>query len=389
MVLVDQQDEEPLPDFVRTLCAKMGNVQLDASTARSALCISNGLRAATAEHMPVSAASAAAQRQMYLDYLGRDALEELASHLTLGIQHVLDCARLDSCCGPLNVKIGDGPWVHGVRAGAVLTLGRHPRCGLQMADAGYVSRLQCIVVRACGRLVVYDMCSLMGTEATAIEPPTVPALDLPDGAVYGERGGRGERGERSSPAPRRSGPDGRMLLVFPWGVGAEVRLAVRCETEAVVLHLRESSMRNLPVPSPVTVELPTPATPTMLSPASLSSAQRLTTKHLPLRPTPRHLPPRTAYLVGDGVGNGRGKAAVRENDVDAGEAGVDATRATKAASAICAAADDGACSTALESLPDDLLWRVARALIDDLCGGATALVQLSRRWRSHSEPSLP
>ena len=39
--------------------------------------------------------------------------------------------------------------------------------------------------------------------------------------------------------PRRSAPDARVLLVFPWQLGSEVELTVQCEGEAITVRLRE------------------------------------------------------------------------------------------------------------------------------------------------------
>ena len=166
---VDVSDDlADVPEYIRQFLEKVGNCD-PGSSAKSALCISGGLLSKTIEHVAVDSDAAVEQRQMYLHFLGRDELELLVQELTLNIQRSLGGAPLSRTCShALAVRIGDGPWVHGVRAGAVLTLGRHPRCGLQIADASasFVSRLQCILVRARGRLVVYDMCSLNGTQAS-------------------------------------------------------------------------------------------------------------------------------------------------------------------------------------------------------------------------------
>lgn len=218
-------DPEVLPPFVADFIKRFGaDGQLVRGTsAKSALCISGGLLSATIEHTDISEASAMEQREMYLDFLGRDDLEGLVRELTLNLQGALGGGPLGSGCGWLSASINGGAWVHGIRAGAVLTLGRHPRCGLQIADAsnGYCSRLQCILVRARGRLIVYDMCSLMGTEGTTTG---------------------GGRGRLSTPRTSRSGA--RALLVFPWGAGAEVQLTVRCDGATTHVSVREQGMRE-------------------------------------------------------------------------------------------------------------------------------------------------
>jgi hypothetical protein len=137
------------------------------------------------------------------------------------------------------VSIDDGPWVSGVRAGAVLTVGRHPRCGLQMADAStsHVSRLQCILVRARGRLVVYDMCSLNGTHACVVSHADEQRTRLP-AEVLDALDGR--------PRWKVSRPEARLLLVFPWGPGSELRLAVRCDNAEARISLREPLERHAP-----------------------------------------------------------------------------------------------------------------------------------------------
>ena len=165
---------------------------------------------------------------MYLHFLADDSYEALVRELTKNILHMLgeDYSLLDAkTTRPLAASIDGGPWIDGaiakkVGAGStVLTLGRHPRCDLQMcaATTPYVSRLQSIVVRARGRCVVYDMCSLMGTEATA-------SLD----------GTPGHHEERCMIAP-----DARMVAVFPWAPGAELLLRVSHEGKTVSVRLRE------------------------------------------------------------------------------------------------------------------------------------------------------
>ena len=208
-------DPKDIPPFVKAFLEANKNRD-PGKSADSALCISAGLISATAVHVPVAASAAKEQRAAYLDFLGRDALEELVSELSLNIQQALGGKPLSrGMRHDLSVCIDDGPWVDGVKAGAVLTLGRHPRCGLQVAEptTSFVSRLQCIVVRARGRLVVYDMCSLNGTEAL---------LSSGDAA-----------------AARTSKPDDRVLLVFPWGPSSELTLNVRCDVASLRVRLKE------------------------------------------------------------------------------------------------------------------------------------------------------
>lgn len=198
-----------------------------------ALCISMGLLAPKLEHVPVDADSAGLQRDAYLSFLARDALEELVQALTTAIEQALGCVTLISGYSPLEASVNSGPWKV-TRSDTVLTVGRHPRCGLQIADAGYISRLQCMLVRARGRLVVYDMCSLMGTEAWPM------AAD----------------GKQPSANPRKSEPQSRMLLVFHWEPGSEVVLAVRCEGQEVRVRVREPAARSMPLPPPPALSAP-------------------------------------------------------------------------------------------------------------------------------------
>ena len=119
-----------VPPFVEKFVEKFVD-KFDASQAGlSALCISKGLTAPNAAHMSVNEAAALEQRQMYLEYLSNDRLDALVDELTLSIQSMLGGAPLNRVSNQLSVRIDEGPWVHSLRAGACLTLGRHPRSGL-------------------------------------------------------------------------------------------------------------------------------------------------------------------------------------------------------------------------------------------------------------------
>jgi hypothetical protein len=146
-----------LQPFLVEFAARMGNLSIDDSTAPSALCISAGLLSPTVRHVVIDESSAAEQRVSYLELIGRDAFDELVEQLTRSIQVSLGVPLGE--CGPLDVSLNEGPWMEAACSGSVVTLGRHPQCGLQMVDAktSFVSRLQCIVVRAHSRLVVYDV----------------------------------------------------------------------------------------------------------------------------------------------------------------------------------------------------------------------------------------
>ena len=256
-VAATSESASDVPAYMRTFLERVGDRD-PGSSAKSALCISGGLLSADPAHVPVSADAALEQRQMYLDFLGRDALEKLVDELSLNIQCALGGTPLGRGCGrALSVSIDGGPWVQGVRAGAVLTVGRHPRCGLQIADAkaSFVSRLQCIIVRGRGRLVVYDMCSLHGTEASA----STGTAAGDGGAGSGVGGGScccsssdsstaHHAGGRMS-SPRASRPDWRVLLVFPWAPGSELCIGVRCEGAAVRVRIREPPISHTPAPS--------------------------------------------------------------------------------------------------------------------------------------------
>ena len=123
---------EEAPPHLRAFLQQFGARDLGASH-NSAMCISHGLMSATASHIAVDEGRASADaREMYLAFLGSDSLEALVEELTLNIQRALGGAPLSRGCGPLSIKIDDGTWVHGLRAGACLTVGRHPRCGLQL-----------------------------------------------------------------------------------------------------------------------------------------------------------------------------------------------------------------------------------------------------------------
>lgn len=226
---LDDELGDDVPPFVRAFLERCGDRD-PGSSAKSALCISGGLLSATVEHVAVDAGAAVEQRAMYLDFLGRDALEALVAELTLNIQRALGGAPLGQGLGhALNVSIDGGPWINGVRAGAVLTLGRHPRCGLQMAaTSSFVSRLQCILVRARGRLVVYDMCSLNGTEACVSVQPDSQGSD-----------GTSHTGLAQMSPKRMSHPSGRQLLVYEWAPGAELQICVRCESASATVRVQE------------------------------------------------------------------------------------------------------------------------------------------------------
>ena len=146
------ESEEDAP-FLRDFVARMGGLNIDAS--RSALCISAGLLSPSVTHVVVPESSAKEQRNEYLDFIGRDAFDELVERLSTSIQTIQGSEL--SGGGPLDVSIDGGPWTSGACEGAVVTLGRHPRCSVQVVSKNFVSRLQCIVVRAHARLVVYDV----------------------------------------------------------------------------------------------------------------------------------------------------------------------------------------------------------------------------------------
>ena len=161
---------------------------------------------------------------MYDHFLGTDAYRELVRELTKTIGRLL--GELHQDVRPLSVSINDGPWIcGGTPACPVLTLGRHPKCDLQIcaANTPYVSRLQCIVVRfvAQQRCVVYDMCSTVGTEARSCRSDGTDA-------------------ETSDVCcASASTPDSRKILVFPWLPGDELHIKVSHGSTATKVRLCE------------------------------------------------------------------------------------------------------------------------------------------------------
>ena len=346
-----------VPEYVHAFVQKFSEGNLDGHVAGpSALCISKGLSSQAAAHIAVDEAEALDQRKMYLEFLGHDRLDELIDELTLSIQHALGGAPLNRVHSSLSVQIDDGTWVEGVRAGACLTLGRHPRCSLVICEAteSYVSRLQCILVRGRGRMVVYDMSSLHGTEAclsAAPCPTPAPLGDPPVGDVgrlsIGRReAGRSEAAASSSSSsaaaassaaatavapssasaaasasstaaststattttttnssassasssassasssasssshvvPQLTRPGERRLLVFPWGPGAELSLAVRCEDRSVRVRIRESRSSDRTYQwqqqhQPLQQQLPQPEQQQQQQPWALHTSERHT-----------------------------------------------------------------------------------------------------------------
>ena len=85
--LLAAQGDDPtdIPPFVKAFLEANKNRD-PGKSADSALCISAGLISATAVHVSIAASAAKEQRAAYLDFLGRDALEELVSELSLNIQ---------------------------------------------------------------------------------------------------------------------------------------------------------------------------------------------------------------------------------------------------------------------------------------------------------------
>ena len=337
-----------VPEYVHAFVQKFSEGNLDGHVAGpSALCISKGLSSQAAAHIAVDEAEALDQRKMYLEFLGHDRLDELIDELTLSIQHALGGAPLNRVHSSLSVQIDDGTWVEGVRAGACLTLGRHPRCSLVICEAteSYVSRLQCILVRGRGRMVVYDAGSLRGTgvlERGALSharAPRRPSVgDVGRLSIGRREAGRSEAAAspllllrrrrllsrchrcrsllclRRRPPPHRrlhlhrhhhhhhqllrllrllaasssshvvpqlTRPGERRLLVFPWGPGAELSLAVRCEDRSVRVRIRESRSSDRTYQwqqqhQPLQQQLPQPEQQQQQQPWALHTSERHT-----------------------------------------------------------------------------------------------------------------